>query len=697
MTRKLTLLAVLSAALLAPFVATPAGTAAAETAQQAQQARQETRLAIRSITPDVPRTPTTEIKISGSITNRGEAALQRVRIGLRTSSQRFTSRAELEVYQTGQAIGRDVSWGVGSTELQAPLEPGASATFELIVTPAQLQFGQFGVYPLSVEASDLYTGQPVDTWRSFLTYAPTGPAAPKLNKTKLAFALPIIDEPHRTDTTTFLDNDLAAGLEEKGQLTRLLQLAQSAPKNVTWFVEPSLLDDLATMSAAHQVRIKGKVEDRPADARADAWLKGLRTALAGVPVVAVPYADPDVVALAHQGLDRQTGGAIEKAAAVVKSRLERGDVSTAANWPAGGLIDADALDVLAISKVDTVLLSPENLPARQQLAATPAAAAPLDTVAGVVTALVPDQMLSRTLEQSGVQSRQRFVAETALIAAEPAATSVVVAPQRRWDPNPQHVTALLKTAATLPWVSVSPLGSIKPAKGTPPRADLNYTDDNRAAELDQEYLARVKKVADEARLTAEISPGLPQSGFEEAILRLTSAGWRKRLKAAESARKSVHSRVKTRHDLVTVPGTGTDQSKTLAGTDGLVPISVTNGRKENITVLVSVTSGSKDLVIEDYEPKLTIDANQSGTIPVPMRVKTSGDATVSVQLLTKDGVPYGEPSKLVIRTTGYTGVALVIVGGALAVMLAAVVMRVLRRRSEKRVARSAQAREAEVV
>ncbi|MFC7591326.1 hypothetical protein ACFQYP_52245 [Nonomuraea antimicrobica] len=91
-----------------------------------------------------------------------------------------------------------------------------------------------------------------------------------------------------------------------------------------------------------------------------------------------------------------------------------------------------------------------------------------------------------------------------------------------------------------------------------------------------------------------------------------------------------------------------------------------------------------------------IGTGQITTFQVSMSAApdTSGDATVTVQLMTADGQPYGEPQRLTIRTTGYTGIALVIVGAALTVMLAAVVTRLLRRRSERKLAR-AKSRESE--
>ncbi|MFI6484487.1 DUF6049 family protein [Nonomuraea sp. NPDC050663] len=693
MIRKLTLLALSLAALMTTtVVVAPPGAAA----------RAETKLWVKAFTPDVPTSPTTPITISGTLTNRGTTPLQGTQIRLRTSNQRFTGRAELESYQSGQLVSRDVAWTAGSVTLSAPVEPGATVSWQTQITPAQLTLSQFGVYPLSIQAFDSWSGTEIDIWRSFLTYAPAN--APKLPKTKLAFALPIIDEPHRSDKTTFTDDELRTSITDKGRLGRLLKLAQTAPKTATWFVEPGILDDVQSMADTYSVLVKGNPESKAGAPEATAWLNSLSAALAGVPVVAVPYSDPDLVALAHNGLDKQTGVAIETGAASAASLLKRSDISTTANWPAAGLLDADALDVLSIAKVDTVLLSPENLPASQQLLTTPDAAATLDTVGGSVTALVPDPVLSHTLEPdtavagSTLAAKHRFIAETAIIASETPATakSLVVAPTRRWDPNAAHVTALMKAASSLPWLAMSPLDSIEPVRNSPPRGPLTYTDANASTELGKAYLDQVKQVAHDAQLTAQVTTSLKFSGFETSILRLTSAGWRKRLRAAESARKTVAKGVAGKLDDVLVPSV--DRPRALAGNNGWVPISVTNGTPNDIALRLVVTADKTDeLSIGDYPDELNIGAGQSGTIQVPMEVKTAADTTVSVQLQTRDGLAYGSPYKLTIRTTGYTGIALVIVGAALVVMLAAVVMRVLRRRSQKRVEKAGRSREAERV
>ncbi|WP_425569429.1 Bbp16 family capsid cement protein [Nonomuraea salmonea] len=118
-----------------------------------------------------------------------------------------------------------------------------------------------------------------------------------------------------------------------------------------------------------------------------------------------------------------------------------------------------------------------------------------------------------------------------------------------------------------------------------------------------------------------------------------------------------------------------------------------------VALYIDVKSDNPELLqIKIVEETRTIGPGQSTTFQVTMNATpdTSGDATVTVQLKTPDGQPYGKPQRLTIRTTGYTGIALVIVGAALTVMLAAVVTRLLRRRSQRKLART-KTRESETV
>ncbi|MEU1386905.1 MULTISPECIES: DUF6049 family protein [unclassified Nonomuraea] len=694
--RKVALLAVMSVASLAPMVA-----AAPNSAATVEAARETLSVSITSITPQVTSSPTDEIKFTGTVRNDTGTALGPLRVRLRYTSERFYDRASMAAYQTDQnnaTLPGNVS-RTSAMDIPA-LAVGGQATWTFTATPIQLGYRSFGVYRIAVDVSQ--NEVPITAQRTFLTYAP--PTTPKLPTNKLAVALPVIDQPHRgSDETLFVDDKLSQSLSGKGRLADLARIAQTAPKSVTWFVEPSLLDDLKAMTKGYHVKTKDGTEGKPANDTAGTWLSTMSTALAASPVIATPYGDPDVTALAHQGLDAQPGRAIELGGQTARALLNR-NAQTSINWPPAGVLDADALDLLSVSpgKVSTVLLNSTNLPPQPPVTHTPDAAATLDTVAGPVKALVADAELSRLFEPTApttvLLSTQRFIAETAMIAAEAGQVeprSLVVAPSRRWDPNPTLVTSLLKTANKLPWLSMTTLDSIKPGKTATPRAELTYTEQDRKEELNAKYLAPVKEVATQAQLTASVTGTKAPSTFDAAVLRLTSSAWRNNTRAGRAITKLVGAAVDERIDKIQV----TDAPRTLAGSDGVVPISVKNSLDKPVTLYIDVKSNNPGrLQIKPLPPEpLVIGGNLSGTRQVTMNATTSGDATITVQLRTIDNLPYGKPQRLTIHTTGYTGIALVIVGAALTVMLAAVVTRILRRRSERRLARAGRSRESETV
>ncbi|GGL40003.1 DUF6049 family protein [Planomonospora parontospora] len=715
MIRKHVPLVVLLATLLSLAAVATGGTATAGTTTAARQTLQ---LVIASITPDLPKEPATEIRVSGTLANTGTEARTGLRYRLRYSAQPFARRADMAAYLSGQEHVqpgglRDESW------LQQPLAASAKLPWEFVFTPQQLGLYRFGVYPLAVEVVDA-AEQKLAVQRTFLTYLPKGTETPRTPRTRLAVVLPVIDQPHRADDGTFLDQDLTAALAEGKRLDDLLKTAQgvSSAKGVTWVVDPALLDDVRTLGRAHRVKAGAETVSRPADAAATRWLGALRTALAGSPVVATPYADPDVAALAHNGLDGTTRKGVAAAVRTGRELLGR-DVVTDVNWPAGGVIDHDGLDVLSVAGVRSVLLSEAGLPpaapavtvpgaVAQPPATTPNAVATLQSVSGPVRALVADPVLSDIVGATAsspdwaLLNRRRFIAETAMISAEPVTgrRTVVAAPPRRWSPDPAYVAGLVETAGSLPWLSPATLDAVKPGKVVTPRAGLTYTPQDRGRELGKKYLTGVRRVGERAGLVTSVTPDGPEADdsgmFDLALLRLASSAWRDRTRAAEPYVEQLRSTVDGRIDQVRiVGGEQAEQIRTLAGEDGEVPISVRNERKgdgSTVAVRVKVTSQKPGrLRIEPYEDRMVISGGQTQTVRIPMTITgaSGGQTSVTVQLTTDDGRAYGQRVKLTVRSTGYTGIALVIAGAALLVMLAAVGLRVLRRRGARRAATAA--------
>lgn len=649
-------------------------------------------LVVEQITPQVTREADTAITISGVVTG---TPFTPVRVRLHYSPrQPFRFRSDMRNFVAEQGY----STSSYSTKIQAtPLDAAGTLPFSFTVTPGELGMSRLGVYPFAVEVLDATTGQRIAIERTFLPYMPQGAQIPKVG---LALALPIVDRPHRADDATFMDDDLRASISS-GRLANLLKLVGQTDKSVTWFVDPSLMEDVRqTGTGKYTVKTRAGSEEKATDLAARRWLEGLGTALAGKPVIAMPYADPDVAALVHNGLDTATAEAIKRGADVASKVLGR-DIKSTTTWPAGGVIDRDALDELATAGVRTVLLSGDALPPDPPSATTPASAADLESVSGRLTALLTDPALNETLDAnvstpgSALLAQQRFIAETAMIAFEqpeqpgqpkqPSRTVIAAPSNRLWNPDPAFLSGLLDAASSTPWLRMTSLASVKPGRTQVPRSDLVYTDRDRQAELGRSQLNTVKKLNQRADVTAAATIKHARL-FDGAVLRLMSASWRGDARKAAAFVKQVSTSVDARTDKVSVIG----NPRGLAGANGEVPISVDNALGEDISIKIRVTSDDTSRLAVDapagvYETEsITVAADRSLLVNVPVTVLgEGGETTISVQLITADGRPYGDRVRVTVRATGYTGVALIIVGAALTIMLAAVIMRILRRRSRK--------------
>ena len=184
-----------------------------------------------------------------------------LRVRLRYTPAKFTDRADHGRLpgrpEPGDAADANVSTQLAVHGLPA-LEAGASKTFEITATPVQLGLPSFGVYPIAVEVARVQRPI-VMQQRTYLTYAPPTPQKPPRNR--LAIALPIIDQPHRAENDNFIDDKLGAQLTGKGRLAELAGIAATAPKSVTWFVDPALLDDAQALSKPHRLKGKSQAAD----------------------------------------------------------------------------------------------------------------------------------------------------------------------------------------------------------------------------------------------------------------------------------------------------------------------------------------------------------------------------------------------------------------------------------------------------
>ena len=172
---------------------------------------------------------------------------------------------------------------------------------------------------------------------------PTVPGGPP----GLTVLYPLVDTPHRLPTvpgeqTLLADDDLARSLAPDGRLGGLLAaFAEGAPAGsavraaTCLAVDPDLVATAAAMRQGYAVRgPNGTVPGTGADV-AGAWLDTLAAAARGGCVVALPFADADLVALARGQLGDLGRLAVADAAAVVTEALGT-PVLDATTWPNGG-------------------------------------------------------------------------------------------------------------------------------------------------------------------------------------------------------------------------------------------------------------------------------------------------------------------------------------------------------------------------
>ncbi|HEV7788598.1 MAG TPA: hypothetical protein VGP05_06270 [Pseudonocardia sp.] len=173
--------------------------------------------------------------------------------------------------------------------------------------------------------------------------------------TPVSMLYPIADQPRRLPTgpgepVLLGDDQLAASMGHGGRLDGLLgALETAAPAGspvreaICLAVDPDLLRTAADMSTGYRVRPPdGQEVDGRGAAAAGQWLDRLRALAAGRCVVALPYADADLVALSRAGLDDLSAYATQDGAKIAAEIL-RTPVRTDTTWPAEGLLDERSL------------------------------------------------------------------------------------------------------------------------------------------------------------------------------------------------------------------------------------------------------------------------------------------------------------------------------------------------------------------
>ena len=412
-----------------------------------------------------------------------------------------------------------------------------------------------------------------------------------------------------------------------------------------------------------------------------------------------PYADADVSALSHAGLDQNIRTAYQVGESVAGKILPRsfgingagtGDGGIA--WPAGGTADASVLTSLASNGgIRTVVLNSGALPSVDR---------PYDNALGRTTTgisttmqvLLADARLTSILASAPAGSsaaaqfraEQDFLAETAMILAEAPslARSVVIVPPRHWDPPATEAAKLLKLTAEAPWLrkvglsTLATAASHLKARGSLPGNRVSK------AELSENYLDQVRVVDANLGVFKDLlykpSPDYLQT-LDAAMAATTSAAWRgASVAGGRLALTKLGVYLTDSEKKVQII---TSKKLLLAGTSGQTPVSVQNllvGLTVQVRVVATLAPDSQ-LQVGKVD-LIKISGGTTQTVRMPVHSTAIGTTTMQLQLVTENGSPLPSTAlSLSVQVTRYGRALLVLIAAALGVLVLTSVARWIRK------------------
>ncbi|MER5211417.1 DUF6049 family protein [Streptomyces sp. NPDC002838] len=698
--------------LLAGLCQLPAAPSADATEQTATQAADSgtVSVALDTLSPSAPTDGDT-LTVSGTVTNNGKQTVTDAHVGLRVGPELTTRSAIDRTAKDSSDLQGITGSEVGGKYVEkfAKLTPGVAQRFSLSVPVDELDLGDSGVYQFAVSLSGETSAQPweqvLGVQRTFLPWQ-SGEAG---TKTRTTYLWPLISTAHMTaetgsneqQTPVFLNDDLAKEISPGGRLDQMLSLGKNL--DVTWVIDPDLLASVDAMTRPYEVRTGDTTRAGTYQTVAKQWLAELQKAVEDKEVVALPFADPDLASLAHNGTS-VTGSLshLKEATDVVANTVEpilHVKPVTDFAWPVDGAVDPSIVKVATSAGADKVIARSDSLQETGGLPYAPSAARP---IGGGTTAVVADARLSTAFQgdltraSAATLAVQRFLAQSlALNLQTNNQRSIVVAPQRM--PTAGQAQAMAEALTALQsddWSESQELtaaAAVKPdpAATTKVPSRSAYPSSLRKQELPrtafaqiattQEKLDNFKVVlSDQSRV---VTP------FGRAMNREMSTSWRGRATEATGFRGDVAAYLDELSDQVKL----IKKSETkLSGRSATIPVTVQNNLVQGVDHLVlrltSLSPKRLEIGGEAYtEQPVEISGSRSQTVKFTTTANANGRATVVAQLYTEDGQAYGDPVTFDVKVTEFTAtVMLVIGGGVLLLVLAGFRMYTQRKRAAAR-------------
>ncbi|GIG34779.1 DUF6049 family protein [Cellulomonas pakistanensis] len=680
-------------------------------------------VAVTAVSPQVLQ-PGQDLTVTATLRNDGEEVVEQPRASVRIYRYRMSTREQVASWaEAGDSspIG-DVA---ATVALDAPLAPGATATVTVTVPAADVGLlrteDAWGPRGVTLDVGDGRTRVGVD--RTYLLWdsaeevptahvgvlssvvgpatdpatsgaaagddeeaadggpAPTGTPAPTPTGSPAATG-----QQEEQDDVAAEEQDGAAAAEEDerltaltasgGRLTKLLQATADHPF-VSWAVDPALVDQAATGSRAAQT-----------------WLTGLTEAADGREVLRLPWADPDLAAIAHagsadsaadllalaRGVASQHGGALWQDAAPVL-------------WAADDVPDQVTADRAAHSDPGTPwVVGPDALPADDS--EVPSSPTSVSTPSGALATLAPDATLSGLLadpaaSQPGVTpatAAQRVLAESAVIArSDDAATTYVLATTPRdWQPTTAVAQAQLDALAGADWVETATVADMLAAEaageadGDGAAREALPASQRGDAELTPAWvnaLAAQWRSAEEFAAVVD-DPAALLAGLDADLVAPLAVAWRDDVDGRAAAINVAIAESQARQSGLSVV---LNEQLTVISSSAQISVAVRNDLDQAARVRVELRP-QKGCLDTTRSPVTEVAPDADTTVQLTLRASANCDVTVEVSLVSETGRQLATPQEFSARVAPtIESVGGIVVGVLLALVLAFGIWRTVRR------------------
>jgi hypothetical protein len=478
--------------------------------------------------------------------------------------------------------------------------------------------------------------------------------------------------PSRVGMSEFSDDHLAREVTAGGRLDRLIQAADG--DNVSFAVDPALIDELRTMKSGYSVIGSDAGTDKGQSA-ATRWLEKFDSVRSTRDGFRLLYGSPDIAALVHSNeTELLTQG--ELAARTVEG------VSTlpVLVFPAGGTADADTLAAAEDLEPDAILLSDISTGELRPLLTAPGKATPVIsfTAGSFGGGPGPDP------RNTAVHVQQRTLAETWIEAGSAPAGSTLG--RIHVVRSAAQAGASSAESANAPWITRGTLSKLLRSEPATWDQELNYPKASRAAELNANQLRSVRRLATSFATYTDLlaEPDNAKVTAASSLARSTSSSWRR---SENGMRKFVGPQQNALNTILTDKiQIRTSRKVTTVARQGVgFPITVWNTLPppENPTSLANAVR-VRLLFESKVEQRLTVEPLEVGIVGAGSNVagtasvdaNSNGTVPVTARLTTMSGTPIGRPVTIQVTATqaGTTGWIIVLISGP--VLIAGVALRI---------------------